>query len=207
MGIRQMVIWTLSILFGSACMSPCFSESDVQLEIQSWPVAKKCDVCVPVQFGKLEMHLPLSDIERILVIGSGDSVMHIMPNTNAPKKSILFMSVGPEKLIGTYKKAGLLQGLGVKTNEQFFDMLGKSAGKNNSIATMRRVEHIDTASRYIKTSKDSVRVYWIQSPLPKGSQRIYFVIDGEETVYLLAGDVTQKFYEAVLSNLRIVNIP
>jgi hypothetical protein len=153
------------------------------------------------------MHLPLQEIERILVIGGGDSVLHILPKTNTPKKSVLFMSVGPDKLIESYKKSGLLQGLGVKTNEQFFDIIGKLPGKNKSIAAIRRVEHIDTAKRYIKTSRDSVHVYWIHSPLPKGSQRIYFVIDGEETVYLLAGDVTQKFYEAVLSNLRIVDIP
>jgi hypothetical protein len=200
-------MWTLIILFGGLLTNPCFSQSVVTLEIQPWPVSKKCEICVPVQFGKLEMHLPLSEIERILVIGRGDSIMHIIPKMNSPKVGFHFISVSPDKLIGLYKKSGLLQGLDVKTNEQLFDILGKLPGKNKSLATMRRLKDIDTAKRYIKTSKDSVHVYWIQSPLPEGSQRIYFVIDGEETVYLLAGDVTQKFYEAVLSNLRIVDIP
>jgi hypothetical protein len=39
------------------------------------------------------------------------------------------------------------------------------------------------------------------------SQNVYFVIDGEEIVYKLTGGVTQKFYEDVLSNLRIVDVP
>ncbi len=51
-------------------------------------------------------------------------------------------------------------------------------------------------------------VYWIQSALPN-SQSVYFVVDseGEKTVYLLAGNVTQEFYEAVLSNLRVTKVP
>ena len=133
--------------------------------------------------------------------------MHVMPKTDSPKVGFQFLSLKPDKLIGLYKKSGLLQGLDIKTNEQLFDTLGKLPGKNKSLKTLRHLENIDTAKRYTKTSKDSIHVYWIRSPLPKGAQRIYFVIDGEESVYLLAGDVTQNFYEAVLSSLRIVDIP
>lgn len=207
MGLRRMIIYILSIFFGSALFNPCLPDSNVMLEMQPWPVVKKCEVCVPVQFGKLEMRLPLSKINKILVVGSGDSVLHIIPKTNGPKQSVLFMSVGPGKLINTYKKAGLLQGLGVNTPEQLFDILGELPEKNKSIATMRRIEGIDISKRYTKTSKDNVHVYWIQSALGGGSQRIYFVIDGEETVYLLAGDVTIELYEAILSNIRVVEIP
>lgn len=105
-----MIIWTLAIFFSSALIYPCLSQGNVLLERQPWPVAKKCEICVPVQFGKLEMRLPLAIVEKLLVIGSGYSVLHIMPKTDAPKESILLMSVSPEKLIKTYEKSGLLQG-------------------------------------------------------------------------------------------------
>lgn len=207
MSIRQVIMWIMIIFFGGLSATPGFSQNGVTLENQPWPVSEKCQTCVPVQFGQLKMHLPLSEIERILVTGSGSPILHIIPKTSSPKEGLHFISVSPDKMIGLYKKSGLLDGMKVKTNEQLFDLLGKLPEKNKSLATMRRLKDIDTARRYIKTSKGSVHAYWIQSPLPKGSQRVYFVIDGQETVYLLAGDVTQKFYEAILSNLRIVDIP
>jgi hypothetical protein len=207
LGIKRVTILTMVMLFFCVLMNACFSQAGVTLEIQPWPAPKECKTCVPLQFGRLEMHLPLQELERILIIEGGGAILHVMPKTNSPKVGFQFLRLKPDKLIGSYKKSGLLQGLDIKTNEELFDTLGMLPGKNKSLKMLRHIENIDTAEQYTKTSKNSVHVYWIRSPLPKGSQRIYFVIDGEETVYLLAGDVTQKFYEAVLSNLRIVDIP
>lgn len=187
----------------------CFAQTGVTLETQPWPAPKECEICVPVQFGKLETYLPLSELERILIIDAGGPVMHVIPKpkSGSPKIGFQLLSLKPDKLMALYKQSGLLQGLDIKTNEQLFDILGKLPENNKSLEKMRRLKDIDKAKRYIKTSKDNVHAYWIKSALPEGSQRIYFVIDGEEDVYLLAGDVTRKIFETVLSNLHVVDIP
>ena len=206
MGLKQPVTWVFGLLLVYASLTPCSAENDVVLEQVQWPDKMKCDVCVAVQFGKLEMLLPLSEVGKLLVINSDSSALHVLPKTNNPQEGALFLSVGPEKLMKRYRDSGLLQGLGIKTNEQLFDALGKTPAGNKSISTIRRIEHIDKADRYLKTSKESLHVYWIKSS-PPNSQGVYFVIDGHETVYLLAGNVTQRLYDAVLSNILVVNVP
>ena len=206
MGLRIAVVWGLGLFFASALFNPCLSENNVTLESLPWPNSSGCEICVSVQFEKLEMRLPLSKIGKILVAGSGAPVLHILPNTNAPRESVLFSTVPPERLIRRYRKLGFLRGLGVTTNEQFFDLLGNPPRQNKSLATMRTIENIGIASHYFKTSKDSIHAYWIDTP-PPNLQRIYFVIDGEETVYSLWGNITQELYDAVLSNLRVVDVP
>ena len=206
MGLKKSVAWVFGLLLVYASLTPCSAENDVVLEQVQWPDKMKCDVCVAVQFGKLEMLLPLSEVGKLLVINSDSSALHVLPKTNNPQEGALFLSVGPEKLMKRYRDSGLLRGLGIKTNEQLFDALGKTPTGNKSISTIRRIEHIDKADRYLKTSKESLHVYWIKSS-PPNSQGVYFVIDGQETVYLLAGNVTQRLYDAVLSNIRVVNVP
>ncbi len=189
-----------------ALTNPCFSQGSVALEKQPWPEMKQCEVCVPIQFGRLDMLLPLGGIGKILVINSESSALHIIPKTGDPTKSVLFLTPEPKDLLKRYQKAGLLQGLGINNNERLFDALGNPAAPNATLSIIRNIHHIDEASRYTKTSKGALHVYWIQSSAP-GSDYVYFVIDGDETIYLLAGDVTRIFYEAVLSNLRVVDMP
>lgn len=153
------------------------------------------------------MRLPIEEIGKILVTGSGDSTLHILPKAGNAKKSMVFLPVPPDRLINAYRKAGLLRELDITTNEQLFDALGQLPGEATSLAKIRRIEGIETAARYVKTSKGPVHVYWIQSPDDGGSQRVYFVIDGDDAAYMLAGDVTPGFFEAALANLRIANLP
>lgn len=206
MGLKQPVTWVFGLFFVYASFTPCFAENNVVLEQVQWPDKVNCDICVTVQFGKLEMLLPLSEVGKLLVINSDSSALHVLPKTGNSREGALFLSVKPERLMKTYRDSGLLRGLGIKTNEQLFDAMGKLPAGNKSISTIRRIEHIDQADRYLKTSKESLHVYWIKS-FPPNSQGVYFVIDGQETVYLLAGNVTQRLYEAVLSNIRVVNVP
>jgi hypothetical protein len=145
-------------------------------------------------------------VGRIVVAGSGDSIMHIMAPGDVAKRSVSFLAVGPERLLKAYERSGLLKGAKVSSNEQLFDALGKvptSAG----LAKIRGIEGVDSARRYSKSSKGPLHAYWIESALPGGSQKVYFVIDGQETVYLLAGEVTEDFLRAALANLRVVDVP
>ena len=206
MGLRHSITWTLGLFFASALFNACLPKNGVELEKQPWPEAKNCETCVPIQFGKLAMRLPTAEIGKILLHGSDDSALHIFLKSNNPREGVVFITVKPESLLGKYQQAGLLKGLDIKTNEQLFDALGKPQVGITALSKMRRIEHIDNARRYLKATKDALRVYWIQATAPD-SQYVYFVIDGEETVYSLSGNVTQELYEAVLANLRVVEVP
>ncbi len=206
MGLRCLMIWIFGLFFASALFNPCLSENNVTLEKQPWPSSKNCELCVPVQFGRLEMRLPLANIGKILVHGSDDSALHILPENNDPLEGVVFLTVKSESLIERYHRLGFFRGQEITTNEQFFDALGRLPIGKTPFLLIRRIEHVDKANRYIKTSKSPLHVYWIQSR-PPNSQYVYFVIDGEEIVYLLTGNVTQEFFEALLSNLRVEDVP
>jgi hypothetical protein len=166
MGMKKIVLLASVVLFVIMAERPCFSKNEIQLEVQSWPDSKKYEVCVPLQFGKLEMQLPISYIKKILVIGIDEPVLAVIPKEAEPNVNLLFLIMRPERLIGIFKSAGLLKGLNIETNEQFFDALGKLPVQNKSITTMRQIMDIKTAKQYTKTSKGTVHVYWIRSPHP-----------------------------------------
>jgi hypothetical protein len=207
MGVSRQVHAVLLRLLTLVFVSPCFAANSITLEQQDWPAAQDCELCVPNQFGKLYMRLPLAQVGRIVISGGTDGALHILPKSGQPKVSVLFITVPPERLLKDYQQSGRLQGLNIASNEQLFDALGTSPGSNEALSRLRKIEGIDTATRYTKTSKGPLHVYWIHSALPGGSQKVYFVIDGEDEVYMLAGDVTQEFFDAALTNLKIQDVP
>lgn len=206
MGLRRFLGW-VGLLLACALANQCLAGGAVELEREAWPAKRKCEECVIVQFGKLEMQLPRTLVGKILVTGTGDYGLHILPRAGASKDSVVFLAVPADKLMQRYEQIGLLRGLDITTNEQLFDALGRLPHDNKALATLRRIEGIDRASRYIKASRDTVHAYWVLSPSSGGSQHVHFVIDGEELVYTLAGNVTRELYEAVLSNLDIAELP
>lgn len=206
MGLKWFAKSTVSPLLIIALFGPSCAANDVVLQNQPWPAAETCSSCVNIQFGKLDMRLPLAETGKV-VVSEGDTRLHILPKADDARKAITFLSVPADKFVRRYRDAGLLKGLDVATNEQLLDALGKLPRRNESLAKMRKIEGIDASKRYVKWSKDSVRVYWIESSLPGGSQRAYFVIDGEDSAYMVAGDITPSFLKAALANLKIVPPP
>jgi hypothetical protein len=204
MGLKRLLLLSGWLALAA---SPCWADGPT-LAVEPWPdTTAECKPCVPLQFGKLEMNVPLSEIGKILVIGSGANALHILPASGRPKESVLFLTVPPKRFLEHYERKGLLRNLRIKTNEQFLDALGVATGANKNIETLRKIEEVATASRYTKTSKGPIHVYWIESPLAGGSQKVYFVIDGEADIYMLAGDVTREFFVAVLANLKVSDVP
>lgn len=207
MGLSRFAKMALSVLSAIAIFGQCYASNGVVLQNEPWPTEQVCMPCVRVQFGKLEMRLPVAEIGKLLVIGAGDSNLHVLPNDAGAREGMTFLSIPPDKFLGRYREAGLLKGLNIATNEQLLDVLGQLPSGNKSLAKMRQIEGIEASKRYTKSIKGSVRVYWVQSSLGRGSQRAYFVIDGEDVVYSVAGDISPAFFKAVLSNLTIVNVP
>lgn len=55
-------------------------------------------------------------------------------------------------------------------------------------------------ARWAATSRGALYAYWIEAG--PGDSRLYFVVDGEETVYALVGAVTPDVYRSVLADMR-----
>ena len=55
-------------------------------------------------------------------------------------------------------------------------------------------------------SSGALTAYVVQAAEPR-DQRIYFVIDGDETYYMLVGPMTPALVHAILANARAVDMP
>lgn len=175
------------------------------LETQPWPRQTQCKTCVSVQFGRLAMRLPLGSLHKILVINSEDSALHILLAPPPAKKSVVFLASSFDSWLSS-APADSTPAQERLSHEQLFDAIGSRSARGR-IAAIRRNAGIETASRYIKRSRGGVHAYWVQSGLPLGSQTVYFVIDGDATLYSLNGDITQRFFDIVLANLQAVDVP
>ena len=175
-----------------------------ELKTIAWPDPVACRPCVLLQFGELHLSLPPELVGTIFVSNMSSSAVHLIP-TGAPdgRTSALLISESSEKYVGKYAAIGLRPTL---TAVQFFDQLGASAKPGTAVEKARVIEGIATAVRYTRSIKDGVTAYWIQDT-PGRSQYVHFVIEGNDTIYSLVGNVTPELYHAVLSNLKVAAIP
>lgn len=199
MGIK--IILAALALLSTAYSHPCAAR-DVTLEISTWPAATTCDACVTLQFGVLEMRLPIKLIGRIFVAGTGPLIVHLLPQGALDgRDSALFLAATRAAYVGKYQALGLASANSM-SNEAFFDLLGRPARRDDPVGKIRHIESIDIAEHYVKTSKGAVHAYWIRSA-PRNSQYIHIVIDGTDMIYSVAGAITPQLYTAILAGLVI----
>lgn len=205
MRVMSKVFLVLGLI--GACTIPVAVASDTTtLESQAWPQATQCITCLRLQFGVLEMQLPLSSIGKILVVGSDFSGINLFPTDGAASKSVLFHSIPHERLVGLFEDSALLKRESRVSNEAFFDRLGQQAPLSDPFSKIRKIEKLDVAKRYLKASRGGIHAYAIQFD-PPVSDTVYFVVDGDMTVYALSGSVTPEMYENILANMRVAPIP
>lgn len=182
------------------------SASDALLERQAWPEKRACEPCVPLQFGVLQLQLPLAQIGNILILGSDIGGVNIFPRSGDRATSLLLGSIRHENLVGLFETSGLLNRTESIGNEAFFDRLGMPAEASSSLETLRRINGVARAKRYLKASRNGIHAYSIQSD-PPIAESVYFVIDGEPTVYSLMGKITPQLFDVILSNMQVAPIP
>lgn len=182
-------------------MQPC-SASDVTLQAVVWPSVTPCNACVTFQFGVLSMRLPADMIGRIFVSGSESSAVHLLPSGAVDARSgAVFLSATRAAYIGKYQALGLASAKSM-SGEAFFDLLGRPAQKDSALHTIRRIESIDAAEHYLKTSKGPLHAYWIQAS-PDTSQYLHLVVDGSDTIYTVAGAISPQLYSALLAGMTV----
>ena len=200
MGVRAL-LWVVVIAFASPCVA-----GDVVLQTVPWPAARECTNCIPLQFGRLEMQLPRSEVSRILVIGRGDAVVSLVPSEGGIARSSSLHLVEQRTVLGRYAKTDLLQRYGVSTARDLYDLLGRPAAGDRMLKIAKDAELLESAVAYTLASKGALHAYRIECTEPE-LNRTYFVIDGDEGLYMLAGPVTQELHTAILSGLRVVEAP
>lgn len=206
MGVKKiMCLWAVLGAWAVTPIGPACA-SDALLERQAWPEKRPCDTCVPLQFGVLQLQLPLAQIGNILVLGSDIGGVNIFPKSGDPTESVLLGSIRHENLVGLFESSGLLNRTDDISNEAFFDRLGMPAAASSSLAKLREIIGISRARRYLKASRNGIHAYSIQSA-PPIAESVYFVIDGDPTVYSLMGKVTPPRFDVILSNMQVTPIP
>jgi hypothetical protein len=199
MGLKAILV-TLTLLT-AAQWHPCAAR-DVTLEISTWPEARPCDACVTLQFGVLEMRLPIKLVGRIFISGNESFAVHLLPEGALDgREGALLLSATRAAYVGKYQALGLASANSM-SNEEFFDLLGRPASRGDPVGKIRHIESIDIAERYVKTSKGPVHAYWIQAA-PGNSQYIHIVIDGTDMIYSVVGAITPQLYTAILTGLAI----
>ncbi len=175
---------------------------DITMEIRTWPSATRCDTCIVFQFGVLEMHLPTEQINKIFIAGNTPTAVHILPKDATDSRNGIVLMAAPQRaFIGKYRALELPLATSMSAKE-FFDKLGQPTRPEDPLSKIRRIESIERAERYIKTSKDKLHAYWVQAA-PHHTQYVHLVVDGGETVYSFSGAITPQLYEAILANMRI----
>ena len=150
------------------------------------------------------MQLPISAIGRIEVDGSEASALHIAlrEGTELEPRAVSFLSFARNHFLKRFRDAGLLDGLAITDNQALFDRLGRWSPENVALLDMRKILEIDGADRFTKASSHGLHAYRLE--LEAGhTQRIFPVPERGDAVYLVAGDISEVFYRALLENLRV----
>lgn len=208
MGINNLTVQRAIFTLLIALSLPCFAKTSATLKHQPWPQKTPCSQCLQLQFGPLDMKIPTKQFSKLLILPGVSTNINFLFNSNKPEPSAELYTIPPDKFLKMYQKAGFLKGLGITTNEQLLDHLCHSPGKNKRLATIRHIERFDIASEFIKMSKGHLHAFWIKSHRhDSAAQRIFFVIDGDDTLYTIEGQLSHRFLNAILSNLKIEKIP
>ena len=169
-----------------------------------WPAQVPEDEPVVVQFIDLVFRLPRSMVGRVVVLGVDSPNLTILRN---PDNSEDLINIGRMEdfwaVYETLKKEGYFNGLDIHDAESFFDSLAVSPGTSVSepLKIMRDAFQVKDA-KYTKSVKGEFAVYRIVSRRP-GADMLYILIDGNETVYELTGNISDDDYKALLSGMSI----
>ena len=172
----------------------------------TWPSRTPCATCVPLQFGELDMRIPLSAVEKIAVLGSDLSAVHLYPAGAGGRTVITFMSLRRREFVGRYEDAKLLPRSAAMSNTELLNRLFADVSTADSFSQIRAIEQVDRAGRLTKASREGLHVFWIHMPQP-ASDTVYVTVDGSETTYMIAGDVSEALLDAILANMRPVALP
>lgn len=85
-----------------------FAKEPVTLEVEPWPAARDCDTCVSIQFGTLELRLPLADVGKLLVLSAGSHpALHMLPKSGEVTEGLMLLVMPSDKII---KQRGVVEG-------------------------------------------------------------------------------------------------
>lgn len=193
------VVGCSALLSVSAC-----AQAVNQNESTNLTQARECEECVPLQFGELLMQIPLKDIEKIAVLGSELSALHLVPKDGVKTGLVTFLSLPHAEFVGKYERAKLLSKTPSLTNKELLDRLFANSGaKNDSYAVIRKIEGIGGAIKVHKATCNGLYLYRVRRDRPQIDQ-IYIVVQGSPITYTIAGEITDTLFHALWSNMRSV---
>jgi hypothetical protein len=168
-----------------------------------WPIAPPCEHIV-IQFQELEFNLPIWMAKRISLL-KGDSSQLLVSFAAEPKKIIAIQTLYgfKEEIFPEFRNRGYLQKANIDSVESFFDSLALPlTTKNQEI--FHSVLGTEQTVDYYKTSKGPLVAYRNITREPN-LQNVIILLEGSDTVYEIAGAISDKEYEYLLSGLTVSN--
>lgn len=204
MGMMKTLVFMVAFVLLNA--SSAAMEVVTERRRVDWPRQNDCLDCVPLQFGELMMRVPLDRIEKVVVLGSDQSAVHLVPRGSS-KSLISFLTIPRTDLVGRYERAKLLETSAAISNRALLDRLfAVPIDSDRELALIRRFEEIDKASMLVRSSRGGLHLFWIRHRRPS-IDKVYVAVDGSEVTYMVSGEITDEMMEALLSNMRREPIP
>lgn len=203
MGMRAFVTCTLCAVLVALTVPAC-AQSGPSIEVFEWPLAGACDPCMTVQFGRIELRLPVAAVRRVLLAGT--PALHIFMHSDDVRDSTTLLVPHPPDVVAFYREAGLLEGLAVESPRDLFEAMGSPAPESANLGKLRRVHGIDSAERYRMAEKGKLAVFLIEAAYA-AETHVYVLVEGEPGAYLLSGPSDAQAYEMLLSGMSLVDIP
>ena len=169
---------------------------------QDWPTISKCNKCILVQYRNLGFEITNDDIKEISLLDLTSPILDIQLNSDKTSKGIALINLTPSRLTDDFKNMGYFTRLGIKSNRDFFEALGRSYPEKHPGQIMRKVMEVDIAKEYIHYEKDKLNAFWIKSQNPS-SQNVYLVVEGQKDVTLIGGAISPQLLNQILSTLTI----
>lgn len=127
--IRPMNVTALLLLFALNLSATHASlTAQVTLEIKPWPQRSECVACIPLQFGHLDMQLPLTEVGKVFVFDRGNPAVMLAPPSGNVLEGMSLMAMPEERLFARYRRPGFFEQHGIDTVEQFYDAVGAPSG-------------------------------------------------------------------------------
>jgi hypothetical protein len=203
MQINKIMTWVVLML----CLTARPGVAQERFSVTEWPTSSAGAESEVIQYIDLEFKLPRSMIGRVVVLGTDWPNLAILRNIKNNKYVINFGKM--DKFKDTYElflKKGYFEELGIHDAESFFDALATSPDvlQSEPLKVMRSVMQINNAN-CTKTSNEIFTVYRVKSNQEAG-QMLYVLIDGQDTVYQISGDILDADYIALLSGMALSTV-
>ncbi|XVJ71566.1 MAG: hypothetical protein HEQ39_19665 [Rhizobacter sp.] len=200
MGLKKLLFCFLQIIF-----SFNVAAAEVYLEERPWPEHQQCSGCASIQYGNLLFQVNQSLVSKLFIPPGGNSSL-VLLSDEVPPAILSIQIVDNKRLNDRYKKIGIINRHKIKTPRQFYELIGKDPGSDSGLLLARKAESISDAVSYQKFSRQDISIFKIKAKI-EALDLFYVTVDGQDYHYIFSGQISNRLFESLLSNMVTAKMP